>query len=463
MKKKISRLLSLLVLATLTVPTTTSAQSLSDNGIFYHSYTSPWSSSLNPALFPQSAAWYITLPRFSADLSLPFSFKDLNLQHDPTRDVTVFNATDFANLMVQRKFRFSTDVGFNLLGVGFSIGPNLHFTLDVGAKAHGLLTLPIEVTRLLTEGNLNENRHLQLGTALPFSAMAYAYASAGVAYHIPDGALTVGARFNMLAGYAMASIDHLTLDVTTSADTSSLSLLVDYQGRFSSPYALFHEINTNENTIFPDFLPENLGYTFDLGAKFSLFNIDFSASILDLGPGITWSDYTTVITPPADNHPIEFDGFDLNRVNEQGYFNSWLDTLKHKLDFQEIDTTFRYTPPTRIYFGASFSLLQTLKIGYLFHGEIESGLFNPVQIQTFRMNNSLSLNVSLFKWFELTLANSLAYDGNSFSLFNPGLAISLNPFRRIQFYAAVDYISNFHLVDMRAAHIYFGINLYGHR
>ena len=30
------------------------AQSLSDNGIFYHTFASPWSTSLNPAMFPKT-------------------------------------------------------------------------------------------------------------------------------------------------------------------------------------------------------------------------------------------------------------------------------------------------------------------------------------------------------------------------------------------------------------------------
>ena len=135
MKQKRIRSLSLLVLTIMLVPgIRTSAQSLSDNGIFYHSFASPWSSSLNPAMFPESASWYVSLPRFNADLSLPFSFNDLNLKYDSQRKATIFNVTDFLNLMVERKFRFSFNSDINLLGAGISFGPGLHFTLDAGAK-----------------------------------------------------------------------------------------------------------------------------------------------------------------------------------------------------------------------------------------------------------------------------------------------------------------------------------------
>lgn len=464
MKKKSSKILVTIAFMAAFIPVPrTPAQTLSDNGIFYHAFASPWSSSLNPAMFPESAKWYVSIARTNADLSLPFSFSDLNLQEDPVRHVTVFNTTDFLQLIADRKFRFSLNSDINLLGIGFSIGQRLHFTLDAGARVNGIVTLPIELTRILTEGNLNENRHLELGTTLPAHAMAYAYASAGIAYRLSDFPLTLGARFNMLGGIAMASIDHLTVDINTAADTSSMSLTMDYLAHSSIPAPLTDDVYMHENTLLPHFLPENLGFTFDLGAKFTLFNIDISASLLDLGPGITWSDYATVITPPADNHPIQFDGFDISRIREKDYFTGWADTLLHRLDCQLTPQSFRFTPPTRMFLGASFSLLKTLKIGYLFHGEVEGGLFNDIETGAFRMNNSVSLNASLFDWIELTVANSVAYDGDNWNFFNPGLALSVNPFRSLQLYVAADYVSSLKLVDMRAAHLYFGINLYGHR
>lgn len=463
MKQKGIRFLSLLVFTLISVTSVhTSAQSLSDNGIFYHAFASPWSSSLNPALFPKSARWYVSLSRVNADLSLPFSFNDLNLKYDPQRQATIFNATDFLNLLVERKCRFSINSDINLLGVGISFGPGLHFTLDAGARVTGIATIPVELTRILTEGNLNENRCLSLGTTMPIHAMAYAYASIGASFSIPDHPVSFGARLNVMDGIAMASVDNLTVDVTTSADTSSMSLMLDYLGHYSGPYPLLtQDIENGANKA--TYIPKNFGYTFDLGFKFSLLNVDISASLLDLGPGITWTEYATTVKPKSDNHAIQFDGLDINRINDTSYLNGWKDTLLSRLDYKAESGSYRFTPPTRMYFGASFSLLKTLRVGYLFHGEWSGGWFNRFGDGDFRMNNSLSLNVSLLDWLEVTAANSFSYDGETWSFFNPGLAVSLNPFRRVQFYAAVDYISSFYLADMRAAHVYFGINLYGHR
>ena len=463
MKQKRIRSLSLLVLTIMLVPgIRTSAQSLSDNGIFYHSFASPWSSSLNPAMFPESASWYVSLPRFNADLSLPFSFNDLNLKYDSQRKATIFNVTDFLNLMVERKFRFSFNSDINLLGAGISFGPGLHFTLDAGAKVTGIATIPVELTRILTEGNLNESRCLSLGTTLPIHAMSYAYASVGASFSLPDHPFSVGARLNVMDGYAMASVDNLTVDILTSPDTSSMSLRLDYLGHYSGPYPLLTEDLENGATK-ASIIPKNFGYTFDLGFKYSLHNLDISASLLDLGPGITWSECATTIKPKSDHQAIQFDGLDLNRINDTAYFNGWKDTLLSRLDYKAESGSYRFTPPTKMYLGVSFSILETLRVGYLFHGELSGGLFNRFGEGDFRMNNSISVNASLFDWVEVTLANSLSYDGETWAFFNPGLAVSLNPFRMVQLYAAVDYISSFYLAEMRAAHVYFGINLYGHR
>lgn len=181
------------------------AQSLSDNGIFYHAFSSPWSSSLNPAMFPETAKWYVSVARTNADISLPFSYNDLNLKYDPVRNATVFNVTDFLQTMADRQCRFSTNADMNLLGVGFSIGSHLHLMLDAGIRSNSTVTLPLELTRIVTEGNLNQNRHLDLGTTMLAHYMAYGHVSAGVAYEFTGLPLTLGARVNLLDGLAMAS------------------------------------------------------------------------------------------------------------------------------------------------------------------------------------------------------------------------------------------------------------------
>ncbi len=439
------------------------AQSLSDNGIFYHAFSSPWSSSLNPAMFPETAKWYVSVARTNADISLPFSYNDLNLKYDPVRNATVFNVTDFLQTMADRQCRFSTNADMNLLGVGFSIGSHLHLMLDAGIRSNSTVTLPLELTRILTEGNLNQNRHLDLGTTMLAHYMAYGHVSAGVAYEFTRLPLTLGARVNLLDGLAMASVDKLAVDITTASDTSSLNLSLDYL--VHSAGLAFLTINENNKLAFKHKLafPNNFGVTFDLGMKFKLENFEISASLIDWGPGITWNDSCITLKPKSSDNTIHFEGIEIGRLSDSTYFRQWADSLINMIDYKAERKPFSYTPPTRMFVGLSYSLFNMLKVGYLFHGEWESGWFNHFGEGNFRCNNSLSLNFNLFNWLELTAANSLSYDGKTWSFFNPGMSISVNPGARTQFYVAVDYVSSLMLSEMRAAHIYFGINVYGLR
>jgi hypothetical protein len=321
----------------------------------------------------------------------------------------------------------------------------------------------LELTRIVTEGNLNQNRHLDLGTTMLAHYMAYGHVSAGVAYEFTGLPLTLGARVNLLDGLAMASVDKLAVDITTASDTSSLNLSLDYL--VHSAGLAFLTINENNKLAFKHKLafPNNFGVTFDLGMKFKLENFEISASFIDWGPGITWNDSCITLKPKSSDNTIHFEGIEIGRLSDSTYFRQWADSLINMIDYKAERRPFSYTPPTRMFVGLSYSLFNMLKVGYLFHGEWESGWFNHFGEGNFRCNNSLSLNFNLFNWLELTAANSLSYDGKTWSFFNPGMSISVNPGARTQLYVAVDYVSSLMLSEMRAAHIYFGINVYGLR
>ena len=463
MKKNIRIFSIVVILSLLFVGKQSSAQSLSDNGIFYHSFSSPWSASLNPALFPTSASWYITLPRTNFELSLPFSYSELGLRYDKTQQVTYFNVTDFIKLLNTRHCRFSMTTDANILGLGFSIGRRLHFTLDAGVKSNGLVSVPIEITRLLTEGNLTEDKQLELGTSPLADFMAYGYASAGMSYNLSSIPLTLGVRFNMLDGIVLASVDNLTLNLITPPDTSSLKLIADYTAH--SAGMAYARVDSNGNfAVDTDFsFPMNLGYTVDFGAKFSIPGFDFSVSLLNFGTGIRWTQNPNVITPKNGKVTIDFDGIDLDHITSTEKLQSYADSLLHLAEFSSKNSSFYYAPPTKLYVGASFSLLRTLRIGYLFHGEWEGGLFNDFSSSPFRFNNTISLHLNVLDWLELSIANSVSKSRDLFVPFNPGFSISFNPSRTMQLYAAVDYTNAFSVTKMRAAHVYFGINIYGYR
>ena len=463
MKQRTTIYSAILLLALTLCGTHTHGQSLSDNGIFYHTFTSPWSTSLNPAMFPKTASWYMTLPRVNVDLSLPFSYKDMDLRYDPERDATIFNVSNLLEKLNERKCRFSFNTDAEVLGFGFSLGSHLHLTLNAGVKGTGIVTLPVEVTRLLTEGNLSGDRHLELGTTSIAHAMAYGYASVGMSYEFNELPLTLGGRLNVLDGIAIASVDNLTLDLTTAQDTSNIHVMLDYMAHSAGMFYAFKD--TNDQIAFGSSMafPNNYGFTFDLGAKYSFSNLEISASILDLGPGITWKEHTTTFIPKEGKVEFDYDGFDVLSFEDSTYFNRYTDSLLNKINYTTDTLPFTYAPPTKVYIGLSYSILNTLRVGYLFHGEWEGGWFNRNASGLFRCNNTLSAHFNLFDWIELGAANSFSFDGENFSIFNPGAFVSINLGQTFQIYAAVDYISSFYVTEMRAAHAYLGINIFGHK
>ena len=95
----------------------TQAQQITDNAVFYHSIRSPWSNSLNPALFPNESGWYATTAKTSVQLALPMSYEDFGLRYDPERDVTVLNVNHVLNQLKLYGCHFDHNSDVNLLGL----------------------------------------------------------------------------------------------------------------------------------------------------------------------------------------------------------------------------------------------------------------------------------------------------------------------------------------------------------
>ena len=142
---------------------------------------------------------------------------------------------------------------------------------------------------------------------------------------------------------------------------------------------------------------------------------------------------------------LDFDGFQVESFEDPDYFKNYTDSLLNRLNFKAEDKTFSYAPPPKAYVSESYPILNTLRVGYLVPCGMGGRVVPPQPLRPFPLQQSLSAHVSLFDWIEVAAANSLSYDGESFSFFNPGLFVSINLAQSFQIYAAVDYISSFYL------------------
>ena len=210
-------------------------------------------------------------------------------------------------------------------------------------------------------------------------------------------------------------------------------------------------------------IPNNFGYTFDLGAKLKVNIFDLSMSIVDLGPGAHWQQNPLTIVPKQQDITITFDGIDLstlltNGVIDTSFIGRFKDSALAMIDYTTEENDFWYCVPTRLYLGASASLGKLLRVGYLLQGQWSNGWFSNHRTDSnpFACNNTLSAHFNLFNWLELSVANSVTKDANNnWSWGNPGLAVTLSPGRKLQIFAALEYMSSMRLAKVKAAHVMF--------
>ncbi len=446
------------------------AQRITDNAVFYHSIRSPWSNTLNPALFPKNSGWYVTTAKTSLQLALPFSYQDLNIQYDASRDVSVLNVNDLLTYFRDNGCNFYNNNDVNLLGFGFTVKDNLHFSVSAGVKTLTSFNVPLGVLDFITQGNINETNHAQFGAKDIFNNQIFAYASVSAAFKLPMIPLTVGGRLNILDGVSAITVDDISLDLHTSDDVSMMRLTSDYMMHVAGAAQLSKNDNGKYEFSIDKVVPMNLGYTFDLGAKYELGLFDFSLSLVDLGPGIKWKQNPTAIVPKNKDVAITFDGVDFSSAISQGtvdtsFIGRLKDSLMAMIDYTEEESSYWYSVPTRMYAGVSASLGELVRVGYLFQGQWYNGWFNNHRSDTnhFACNNTLSAHLNVFNWMEISVVNSFTYDGNKLTPLNPGMAITLSPGKRAQFFAAIEYLSSLNPEKMKAVHFMFGINLVGLR
>lgn len=475
-RARLNIIAALLIMVAASMPA--KAQLYSSNDLGYHSFRSPMATKLNPSMFPENSKFYVTLPRFDIDFSLPLGFSDVIMHDSEGAVIRIDSIMNKMTVKNQMRARLGLNFGMDMLGFGFRI-KDMYFNFGSSLKMNTTVTLPLNTLRLLTDGNFGEYGRegnvtdINLGDDNIFRLQLYMQYSLGFAMKIPNTDATVGARLNLLNGYEMVALDRLGLHLITDSANTRLMATTDLYAYTSGVAPIVNDskglrINTdmfnnfNMNTV-KQLLPKSMGFTFDLGAKYEWKDFVFSASIIDLGPGIHWTQNPVQLSTKG-NDTVAFEGIDLNRVISQGgvdtaYTNSLKDSLMALLDTAVTTNKFWYAIPTKVYLGASYSLNNMLRFGALFHGEFEPGKNSKV---IFRQNTTLSVHFNLFDWLELAAANSFTFDGRRPDFFSPSASISFNIGRVFQLYLTLDYLSDMRVTKMKAAHLYFGANIVGY-
>lgn len=464
MNKHFSPLYILAVFSALfVIPQSQAQHELISNDIMYHAIYLPQSNDYNPAFYMQDRTFYLTLPQFNISTGLPVSFNDLNFQTDPVTQHSILNLSDLAKKIGSGDNQIRSNFNLNLLGFGINFG-NVFVNFSSKVAVQARLSIPTDAIAVLTNMNkhswIGEQNAANLVTGDLALVNAYARFSIGGGYKFDKIPLTIGAHVNILDGVANINTYETNIRAYAVDDIYSAVVAdVDYHVQRSGCVG----IDTNNN-LYYDGTPKNFGFTFDLGAKYDFNNFHFSASLIDFGPGIHWSQ-DVVKMSPHESH-IFFVGFDVSNLISGGrmdgdFFNNYLDSIATMLKTQETKGgDFWYAVPTKLNLGASYDFANKFfRAGFLFHGEWEKGLFTAPANNNFRFNTTLSLSCNLFNWLELMVANSFVFDGANTDMLNPGAGVVLSLGQVFQIYAMLDYLSDFYLVKAKSFNFSLGLNI----
>lgn len=472
----------ILILAATTATHTAQAQYNSDNNLFYHTFRSPQSNLLNAAFFPSQSNIYIQLPTAGMQFGLPVAIGDF-VSYDPSQEITVVNVNQLLDTLSEtNQIRLGADV--NILGLGVKLGRTF-ITFNTRLNNNINIGLPISALNMVLKGNVDANGNpISEVTVIDgdlINAQSYLEASVGAGHYFDFINLTVGARAKLLYGVANLQSSNTRAILATGDNYDDLSARLYYELQ-ASMFAPFDTSTMNfilDPNALTDLSQANIGVAFDFGAKFDLGPFAFSMSINDISTGIHWKNNGYTLVPKNGETSIEFDGFSINSIVDEGALNAdslgayFSDKIEELTEFSLNDTcNYWYSIPTKFNLGASVSLAKLLRAGLLFHGQLDKGLFNNngqifdkemaiegVKNNTFRFNTTLSLHFNLFNWMEIVAGSSVVYDGVNMDYFNPGAGVIISPATMLQFYVMADYISSIYLIDAKAFNIRTGLNM----
>lgn len=466
MRMTFPRIIALAALSLLLcLPMTSKAQS----SLMYGSSRNPLMNTQNPAFFPSRSRVYVTLPNFSIGLNSPASVNSL-AKYDPEQDKTIINANSLLDTLSSDNFR----LGLNLVPFGFGFNLNkLFFTFSTQLKTQLAFGIPQGIVTFLNEGNYYHTGDdvIELINGNFINATVYSEAALGAGYRINDN-LTVGLRLKGLMGVLDLSNGGSSLTLQTDPNYTALTANLNLDMNLAMPGEIVHDSDSNiTNVNFSNFKPGNYGACFDLGARYATDRFEVSASILDLGPGIKWTEGIHKVVSARENNSLTFTGMDISETMhggqiDTGFAQMLIDSLKSMLDYKIIDGGDPYWTriPTKFNLGGMYNFNSYLSAGLHFHGELEHGLVKDgdefkSKLTGFFSRTSLLARANVKDWLELVVTASVLQSHSNWDWFNPGIGITFTPFRTAQFYLFLDYISALPIIDAKQLNLSFGFNL----
>lgn len=179
------------------------------------------------------------------------------------------------------------------------------------------------------------------------------------------GPLSLGVRIKRLSGVEAIRTENHKIDLTTSEDIYQLTVDSDFELRSSRAFDYTDIENFSldvENFSFDNFLKNNGGWAFDLGASMSLGDrLELSLGVVDIG-GMDWDVDPKIYT---SNQIQTFDGIDASEYITSDDEFVILDSIEALLDLTETNEVFSTSLPTKIYLGGKLKISDLWSVGAL--------------------------------------------------------------------------------------------------
>lgn len=398
---------------------------------------------VNPAFFPD----------YKLVIGLPGVYNNLFVSNITYNDLIDQNGDLDINAAIAKmgpdnQIRENLDI--ETISLALRLG-KLSLSLGHSLRFKAALDYPKALPQLIWQGNAQFiGQQVEFAPAIDFWGIHELALGAGV--ELTSG-LTLGGRVKWLSGGAavLTATDQQRLSLDTDPQIYQLTLDADYKVNASNSliYNGLDELVLNfnfDNFNASQLFSRNSGLAFDLGIHYRSGKLELSASALDLGAQVDW-------TEDVRNYEIkgnyEFEGieFAADILEDSTDFGSVLDTLEARFPITETFEGFSTTLPTRYYLGGQYHLNDTWRFGALLYMENEK---EETQIST-----ALSANVLLGKTFNVGATYALRADRAD----NLGLnaAVKLGP---IQLVAATDnIITAIQPRNSHSANVRLGLNL----
>ena len=335
---------------------------------------------------------------------------------------------------------FDVDVNTTLFGFGFYTKRKSYWTFDLDVRTMIDVDLPRDLFTFIKKGTGTTGQSYNIGNINAY-ATAGLQATLGYSRDIIKGLRAgVKARFIAPMAYAAFNVENLRL---TTGDTWTLSteayLHTAVQGLdMSLPQGeMMPQMDFNLNRLLGNGVLAGYGYSFDLGAEYTLElgtifdGISVSAAVTDLG-SIHY--HQNAVSSFESHGSVPWEGFQLSMddpMELEASINEFMEKAKNELfNLSEVDNKGSFTRSTmpRFHVGVEVPFLKrSMSIGLLYSSRLSHSYA--------RNELTLSYNLTPCKWFALGINYSFLNTAKTM-----GFILELTPRWGPAFYLGCDYI-----------------------